>query len=65
MGRKKKVVDTTEKCVTGEVEYVDEVISVMEEVKVPVILPLTLDFNKEDMNTLVMKVNEIISYINR
>jgi len=29
-----------------------------------VILPLSIDFNKEDLNTLVMKVNEIIMYLN-
>lgn len=30
-----------------------------------VIQPLSIDFNKEDLNTLVMKVNEIINHINQ
>lgn len=29
------------------------------------IQPLTLDLNREDLNTLVSKVNEIITHINK
>lgn len=42
---------------TEEVEFVE----VQKEV---VIHPLTLDMGREDLNTMVKKVNEIIHYLN-
>lgn len=46
---------TAESPVSGKVEAA----------KALAILPLSIDFNKEDLNTLVSKVNEIISYLNK
>lgn len=39
--------------------------SVAAEAKTVVIQPLSIDFNKEELNTLAMKVNEIINHINQ
>lgn len=39
-------------------------VAFVEEVKEPVILPLTVDFGREDLNNVANKVNEIIQYIN-
>jgi hypothetical protein len=53
MARKKKVL-TTEQAVSASVSHAKEVIQ-----------PLSVDFGREDLNTLGTKLNEIIMYINR
>lgn len=58
MGRPKKTLTAS-----APVSAVTET-KVEEEVKEPVIIPLTIDFNREDLKTLGIKVNEIIDYLN-
>ena len=61
MTKKKEVKDveklTASETVSGEV--VTEV-----KVKAPLILPLTVDFGREDLNTMGIKLNEVIDFIN-
>lgn len=65
MPRKKKVVkvDTTKTAT----EIVSSTFPVGTEVKInpPKVAPLGLDFGRQDLNTLVAKLNEVIEEINK
>lgn len=64
MGRKKKVVEKEE---VSEEEVMMGGLAIIEEEKgEPAIVPLSsVDFAREDLNNLAMKVNEIINYLNK
>lgn len=57
MGRPRKIVEET--------SQEEVVMDTVETSKVPAILPIAVDFGREDLNSLARKLNEVIAYVTR